>query len=156
MTMPIQKPGKSIQTYGTPIALFNAVEKLIGEKFVWDLAASIQNRKVDNFYSEEQDSLSQDWSQHNGWLWLNPPYAKIGDWAEKCAEESLTGAKICMLVPASVGSNWYAEFVHNKALVLGLRPRITFEGCKDPYPKDCILIIYGLPKVGFDLWKWDE
>ena len=154
MSMPIQKPGRSIQTYGTPWELIRAVQVRIGDSFNWDLAASQENTKALFYFGESQDSFAQDWSKLNGWLWLNPPYANISPWAEKCWRESEKGAKICFLVPASVGSNWFADFVHEKSLVLAIRPRITFIGQEDPYPKDCIIAVYGIGKTGFETWKW--
>jgi hypothetical protein len=33
-----------------------------------------------------------------------------------------------MLTPASVGSEWFNDFVKESAHVLALRPRMTFEG----------------------------
>lgn len=56
--------------------------------------------------------------------------------------------------PASIGSNWFAEHVHRRALVLGLNgPRLKFEGSPDPYPKDLMLVCYG-ESPGFDVWRW--
>lgn len=154
MTMPVQKPGKSEQSVETPEEFFLAVVDRFG-CFLWDLAADHLNTKCPQFYNEDMNSLNQDWSKLQGNLWLNPPYADIEPWVAKCHEESIRGANIFMLVPASVGSNWYKNYVHNRAYVLALSPRIKFVGHTHLYPKDLILVIYnawGL--VGFDTWRW--
>ncbi len=39
-------------------------------------------------------------------------------------------------------------------MVLGLSPRLTFEGTKDPYPKDLMLSVFGYGMNGFDTWRW--
>ena len=58
-----------------------------------------------------------------------------------------------MLVPASVGSCWFADHVFGKALVLPLRPRLVFVGETHPYPKDLMALAWE-GYAGFELWKW--
>lgn len=122
-----------------------------------DLAARADNAKAWRFFSPEEDSLSIAWGrEHPGALgWLNPPFADIAPWAAKCAlETDDTGLRVLLLTPASVGATWFAEHVHRKAMVLALRPRLTFEGCDAPYPKDCMLSCFGFGVAGFDVWRW--
>lgn len=154
--MPEQKPGRSKQDYATPRELIDAVEARF-RKLDWDLAASSENRKAAQFFSVADDSLRQDWTKLKGNLWLNPPFADIAPWAAKCeastGEDRGEGRRIFMLAPASVGSNWFADHVFGKACVIALRPRLTFVGAVDPYPKDLILSVFGRP-AGFELWRW--
>lgn len=152
-SVPIQKPGKSKQDYGTPRDFLDAVEHKFG-KIKWDLAAHEGNHVVKNFIGEGRNSLSVSWHKYKGLLWLNPPFDNIEVWAEKCALESELGAKIVLFVPASVGSNWFADHVFDKSRVYATRPRITFVGCDDPYPKDMILCHYDKAvEPGFELWR---
>lgn len=167
--MPAQKPGKSKQDYATPIEFLVAVKKLLGlvtQGFSIDLAADRGNRVCEEYFDEALDALSpdspgvrghEDWSFYTGatgWGWLNPPYANIGPWAKKCVEQS-DRAHIAFLVPAGVGANWFRDYVHGKARVLLLNGRLTFGGCAQPYPKDCIICLYGPDvKVGYDVWSW--
>ncbi len=154
MSEPRQKPGKSRQDFGTPMEFIDAVVKRFGP-LAWDLAAHAGNHKCDLYFDETANSLRQDWTQLRGNLWLNPPFGDIGTWARKCAESVNGlghGTKILMLTPASVGSNWFAEHVHHRALVLGVNPRMSFDG-KDPYPKDLMLSVFGVAP-GFDVWRW--
>lgn len=151
--MPAQRPGRSKQDYGTPSDLLAAVEQRFGDITV-DLAASRENAVVSSFFDEREDALAQDWTALRGVLWLNPPFAKIAPWAAKCVASVGRDRTIVMLTPASVGAGWFAAHVHGSALVLALSPRLTFVGCDAPYPKDCMLSVYGAHAPGFDVWRW--
>ena len=59
---------------------------------------------------------------------------------------------MAFLVPAAVGSNWFRDYVDGKALVLLLNGRLSFDGA-GPYPKDCILCLYGI-EPGYEVWSW--
>lgn len=144
---------RSKQDYSTPIDFMDAVRRRFGRP-TFDLAASSDNTKCTSFYSVEQDSLEQDWHMIPGLLWLNPPFNNIAPWARKCAEESEgRGAQILLLTPASVGSNWFQDHVHGKAMVYALNPRLSFDG-QNPFPKDCILSYFGFGVSGFGTWRW--
>lgn len=168
--MPVQKPGLSKQDYSTPRVFLDAVEKRFGE-LVFDLAATYDNTVAPRFFGPPglesatmrtanacrgHDALAQDWTKLGGNLWLNPPFGHIDPWAAKCAASTVWSfkppRKIFFLVPASVGSNWFADHVFNKARVLFLVGRLSFDG-KAPYPKDCILAVYG-EKPSVELWRW--
>jgi len=175
--MPRQKPGESKQDYGTPRVFLDAVEKRFG-KIAFDLAAHKKNDVTrrgfyfgpGSMYAE--DSLAQDWRRApTGVLWLNPPFSHIKPWAKKCSESyppprwDLQGLspkrKILFLVPASVGANWFWEYVQPYSLVIPLSPRLAFDGQPvnpvtgkiDPYPKDLMLCCYGYGP-GVERWVW--
>jgi phage N-6-adenine-methyltransferase len=159
--MPVQKPGRSIQNYSTPKDFIDAVKGRFGiTEFAYDLAAEVENTKAKHFFCEEEDSLAQDWSKLSGDLWLNPPYSRIGPWAQKCAETPIANIhentcinrRIFFLVPAAVGSNWFADYVDGKALVLLLNGRLSFDGIA-PYPKDNLLAVYG-EWPGYEVCRW--
>lgn len=170
-TMPKQKPGQSKQDYATPMELIRAVEGRWGP-IVHDLCAHAQNARVASYYSKEQDCFKQSWSKdfYEGNLWGNPEFGGgfIEKFAQKCFEESRQRkGLIFMLTPASIGSEWFAKWVENKALVVGLRPRLSFDGI-NPYPKDCMLSVYGKAEKqpnapswfdylkGFETWRWKK
>jgi phage N-6-adenine-methyltransferase len=155
--MPAQKPGKSRQDFATPRPFLDAVEKRFGPIRV-DLAAHQDNHVVERWFgpgSADVDAFAMDWAALAGVLWLNPPFADIEPWAKKAREDGERGARVTMLVPAAVGSNWFARHVHHNALVLAIRPRLVFDGVNS-YPKDLMLCAWG-PWVapGFDVWRWD-
>lgn len=160
-TMPKQKPGKSEQDVQTPPAFLKAVKNrfLDGEEFNYDLAASAENTVAEHFYDEEADSLIQDWSALAGISWCNPPYGNIEPWVAKACAETRKGAEVLMLLPASVGSNWWRTYVDKKAWVLFLNGRLTFVGHKSPYPKDLALLYYNrvfTDMSSYSIWNWRE
>lgn len=166
---PTIKRGESSGEHGTPWEFIHAVEAKFGPLGL-DLAASHDNRKAPNFLSlasghaEAVGSLGVEWAEvlnssvlRSKLAWLNPPFANIRPWAEKCHVEMRKGANILLLVPASVGANWYWDEVHGIAEEYSVG-RMTFEGSSDPYPKDLLLAHYR-PGLGhspkpMERWRW--
>lgn len=144
--------GNSKQDYCTPKDFLYAVETRFG-RIKFDLAADQKNHVAPFFFSETDNALEYSWHELGGLLFLNPPFGNIEPWAQKCHEESLNGAHILFLTPASVGSEWFANYVDDKAHVLFLRPRLSFDGINS-YPKDCILSFYCRSCSGYETWKW--
>lgn len=169
--MPRQKPAESKQDYGTPRRFIRAVEARFG-LLEWDLAAHRENTKCGEFYygpgsTHGEDTFAISWASRHptGTLYLNPEFDDIARYVEKCAIESRSRhGLITVLTPASIGSVWFEEHVRGKAMVLGLSPRMTFDGTPpnpktgkpDQYPKDLMLSVYGYGLHGFDTWRWDE
>ncbi len=150
---------KTKQDYGTPWDFVHAVEARFGP-IVRDLAAHEKNAKAALFYDEARNSLTVPWSEEHpaGNLWLNPPFANIEPWISKAREETHVRRRrrgfLIVLTPASIGTEWFNANVLGSAYVLGLSPRLTFEGETDPYPKDLMLSIYGYGLSGFGAWRW--
>jgi phage N-6-adenine-methyltransferase len=145
--------GSSKQNYATPPEFLAAVVGRFGP-LSFDLAADAENTKVPapHYFTEAQDSLRQHWHLIGGLLWLNPPFGNIAPWARKCRAEAEKGARIAFLVPASVGSNWYRDNIHDRHRVIFLNGRIVFDG-KNGFPKDCMLVLFG-DEPGFEVWSW--
>ena len=166
--MPKQRPGLSKQDYCTPKEFLKAIKnRLHIEEFKVDLAADDSNTVAPTWFTEECNSLVQDWvaATKGGWGFLNPPFADIEPWVKKAAEESWNGAHVVMLVPASVGSNWWREWVEPQAYQSYLNGRLCFIpnwkelGYKSAplYPKDCALLLYtpwGF--LGHEIWRWSN
>lgn len=152
--------GSSEQSVQTPPDFISAVKQLLGiTKFSIDLAADEKNTQAAKWYDEAMNSLEQDWEEscRTGWAWLNPPYDNITPWVKKASESK--DAKLVMLVPASVGSNWFRDYVYKKAGIVLLNGRIKFIGHKYVYPKDLMLLLYSPDFDGTDLtelkvWNW--
>lgn len=130
------------QDWETPLDVF---EPLNAEfKFTLDAAASADNRKVTNFFSEEQDGLALSWGDNV--VWLNPPYGlgkkPISAWVEKAYRESLSGATTVMLIPARTNTNWFHDFCLSKAEVRFVRGRPKFGGAKHGLPQPLCLVIF--------------
>ena len=159
MTAPAQKPGRSVQNYRTSLPFLAAVRMLLKiDDFAIDLAADATNHVTTCYFDERTNALKQDWTwwTPHGWGWLNPPFADIAPWVEKAAT---SGNHIAMLVPASVGANWWKAWVHHRAKVLFLNGRLAFMHDKPTwlYPKDCALLLYGSgleQRPNYDIWTW--
>lgn len=155
--------GGSKQTHQTPRDFLDALEFRFG-RIDWDLAADAescvvldeQGQPSGQFFSEEQDSLAQDWGSIEGLLFLNPPFARLDRWAKKCAEEATPRTRIILLTQASVGTNWYWQWIRPFAVTYALRPRLTFRGEKDQFPKDLMISYFGLNVTAFGRWNWKE
>jgi hypothetical protein len=166
MGMPRQKPHRSKQDYGTPLELICAVNCRFGQ-LTWDLAATAENTVAPRrpgsggFFSEGlDDALTTSWEVFTraDLLWLNPPFGAIATtWAPLVSRwtRKLPWLRVLMLTPGSIGSEWFQRYVHRKAMVLALSPRLHFIGAADPYPKDCMLSCFGFGVTGFDVWRWD-
>jgi hypothetical protein len=162
MTMPRQKPHRSKQDYATPAVFIERLLLYLGAPFFQhDFAADAINSKGRTHYDALTDALKMtraDWRAAVGseWGWLNPPFTNIGSWAERCMELMEDGGSIALLVPASIGSNWFKEFVYGHASIVALNGRLSFDGV-GPYPKDCMLCCYG-PKCErvFHVWSWNK
>lgn len=110
-----------------------------------DVCATEENKKVDRFYSPEQDGLSQPW---NGVVWCNPPYGRgIEKWVKKAAKEQRTNADvIVMLIPARTDTRWFHKYVYKKPGVelRFVKGRLKFGGSavNSPFPS-MIVIFHG-------------
>jgi hypothetical protein len=55
--MPVQKPGRSIQNYGTSEVFLLAVRRrFVVYDFAYDLAAETENAKAEHFFCEEEQT----------------------------------------------------------------------------------------------------
>lgn len=159
-TGPTIARGKSKQDYATPQSFIDACEIRFG-KITLDLAASKENTKAEWFFSKGHDSFKEPWAHYQldpkEYMWLNPPFGHIAPWAEKCMLEGRQGAQILFLTPASVGANWFRDFIYDHARVYALSGRLRFIGAPDDFPKDCILSEFGPAVIpGFEVWKWKD
>lgn len=152
--------GTSVQEVGTPPEFLRSVERLLGQPIKWDLACNYDNCVVheSNGYTvEDTDSLTKLWPTGegigSGLSWLNPPFKRITPWAAKCSESK---GPIAMLVPASVGANWFWDYVMGHAHVFPIYPRLQFVGHEDPFPKDLMLCVYrpGIQLPAFARFNW--
>jgi DNA N-6-adenine-methyltransferase (Dam) len=142
---------RSKQDVETPRDLLDAVEARFGP-LTCDLACTKINAKAKDCFTPT-DVIQRPWPSV-GILWLNPEYGDIATWSARCAAwRGCHNARLLLLVPASVGSNWYRDHVHGRALVLALNPRVQFVGHTHPYPRDLVLASYG-DRPGFGVWQW--
>jgi len=119
--------GKSTQNTKTPTELIDAIEYYFGMRFENDMAASSDNAQALNYYTEEEDSLSREWPL--GWCWLNPPFANLTKWINKCAIESKKCCKIISIWPLSGDLNQMVTWKQANVYVVHGRVWPLVRGC---------------------------
>ena len=93
---------------GTRWADFQPLSDRFGG-FTLDVAAAPHNAKCEQFYTIEEDGLSQPW---HGRVWCNPPYSDLQAWVRKAWHELPNCEVIVMLVPANrTEQKWWQEHV---------------------------------------------
>ena len=110
--------------------------------FTLDAAASPDNAKCANYFTEEQDGLAQSWEGHT--VWCNPPYCrKTGLWVKKAYEEhQRTGCTVVMLLPSRTDVRWFHDYILGKAEIRFIKGRLKFGGNKNSAPFPSIVVIY--------------
>ena len=105
--------------------------------FQTDVCALPENAKCENFYTPEQDGLSQEWS---GTCWCNPPYGRqIAKWVRKASESKATTV---MLIPARTDTAWFHDYIYRKAEVRFVRGRLRFSGAKVNAPFPSMVVVF--------------
>ncbi len=123
----------------TPQLLFDVLDDEFG--FTLDVCATVQNAKVDNYFSLDDNGLEQDWTGHT--CWMNPPYGReIGGWIKKAYEESLRGAKVICLLPARTDTKWFHDYIYGKAEIRFLKGRLKFGNAKNSAPFPSMVVIF--------------
>lgn len=108
--------------WATPQAFFNMVQGEFG--FTLDAAASPDNAKCDDYYTEDEDALTLLW---DGVVWCNPPYGRqIGKWIQKGYDEAQRGSVVVMLIPARTDTASWHDFVMKADEVRLIRGRLVF------------------------------
>lgn len=128
------------EKWATPQDFF---DKLNDEfHFTLDAAASPDNAKCANYFTEEQDGLVQSWGGHT--VWCNPPYCrKTGLWVKKAYEEhQRTGCTVVMLLPSRTDVRWFHDYILGKAEIRFIKGRLKFGGNKNSAPFPSIVVIY--------------
>lgn len=101
----------SNDTWATPPEIFHALDQEF--RFGFDVCAEHSTAKCPEYWTIEDDALTQDWSMAGGvfgqWLWVNPPYSNIGPFAEKAIEAQKSGRGTVMLVMCDPSVKWFAR-----------------------------------------------
>ena len=130
-----------IQTWETPKAFFDQLNRLFG--FTLDACASSENAKVGNYYTVEQNALTQEWQ---GVVWCNPPYGREQvKFIQKAYDESVKhGSTVVCLIPARPDTKVWQDLIFAKAdQVCFNKGRLKFGNSKDAAPFPSALIVFG-------------
>lgn len=114
--------------------------------FEWDLAASDDNAKCDNYFTRDDNSLEQDWEGLSGNLFLNPPYGReLKLWVKKAATTGLKDKQnLVMLIPSRTDTSYWHDYIFNHAEIKFLRGRLKFQvdgvsGDSAPFPSAVVI-----------------
>lgn len=129
--------------WGTEQKMFDALHREFD--FVLDTAATLANRKVPFFFGPDhpvenhRDALKIDWHwsvtdafKKVRTVFCNPPFSKeekqpIEPWIEKFWVESQKGLPIVSVLPASIQTRWWQEFVRKSNEIRIIPHRVTYE-----------------------------
>lgn len=112
-------------TWETPQAFFEMLDEEFG--FTLDVACLPGTAKAANYFTPADDGLAQDWSGHI--CWMNPPYGRGQDvfsWVRKAYSTGENGSTVVALLPASVDTRWFHEYVIRATEIRFVRDRLWF------------------------------
>lgn len=140
-------------SWETPDYFFAAVNAEFN--FTVDLAASHENKKVQKYFSIEQDAFKLRWT---GTGWLNPDFTNgIGRWLERAKMSAIANdATVVCLVPARTETK--AWFDHARfGQVRFIKGRLKFKGAPTsaPFPSALVIFRPGLPR-STTYWEYRE
>lgn len=135
-----QEPDSLKGVWVTPWDFFNK----LNEEFALevDVAASVENTRLPEYFDEQSDGLSGDWTNRR--CWMNPPYGRsIGKWVKKAAT---SGAEVCVcLLPARTDTRWFHDYIYGKAEIRFIKGRIKFSGMKGSGKFPSMVVIFRGP-----------
>ena len=90
--------------WATPQHIFDELDNEF--EFDLDVCANESNHKCENYYSIDQDGLSQDWFGHR--VFCNPPYSNIAEWVKKAFYETKNkNTLVVLLIPARTDTKYF-------------------------------------------------
>lgn len=122
----------------TPQKIFDNLNQEFN--FNLDVAASHQNRKCAQYFTQYDNSLNKIWTHYDvineqiidGRVWCNPPYSKVKEFLEKATKEfnNYNCKCIVFLTFANTDTNWFHDYCYNKPNVelRFLKGRLKFKG----------------------------
>lgn len=126
--------------WATPKAFFEALDAEF--HFTLDPCATSENAKCENFYTIEDDGLTQKWGGQR--VFCNPPYGReIGKWVKKCYEESKNCEVVVMLIPARTDTAYFHDYIYGKAKEIRfIRGRLHFNESAAGAPFPSMVVIF--------------
>ena len=126
--------------WATPQNFFDELNREFN--FSLDACAVPSNAKCENFFTPEQDGLSQNWE---GIVWCNPPYGRdVGNWVKKAYESAHSGTEtvVVMLLPARTDTKWFHEYIYGKAEVRFVKGRLKFGDGTNSAPFPSMVVVF--------------
>jgi hypothetical protein len=162
---PNSAPEIGQQIYRTPRAFLEACKRRFGLTSIdWDLACTELDcvGESGGYTYPQVDALLEDWSELAACgpgvtCFVNPPFAQSGAF---CGKAAASGARVLALIPVAIGTRWWKQHVHRKAVVAGVG-RLVFNnpdgspvcgknGKPQGINRDCALLAYNILPTGTD------
>tara|TARA_R110002126_G_scaffold138790_1_gene283363 strand:+ start:7664 stop:8146 length:483 start_codon:yes stop_codon:yes gene_type:complete len=135
--------------WGTPQNFYDKLNNSFGP-FTLDPCSDGQNNKTDNYFTKEQNGLSQDWSGNK--VFMNPPYGRaIKDWLKKAYEEGQKpNTTVVCLIPARTDTKYWHDYVMKAQAVYFVKGRLKFGDSNNsaPFPSSVIVFTSALSPFG--------
>lgn len=127
------------QDWGTPQKLFDELNNEFD--FDLDVCAHDGNKKLDNYYSEEDNALEQPWKYS---AFMNPPYERgVQDkFIEKAYMESLKGSRVVCLIPSRTDTRYFHNYVMKAEEIRFIKGRLHFSDSKNAAPFPSAIVIF--------------
>lgn len=128
-------------TWETPQDFFDKLNAVYG--FTLDACAEDDTAKVSNYFTIEDDALTQDWK---GVVWCNPPYGKEQvKFINKALHESKKhDSTVVLLIPARPDTKVWQDIIFPSASqICFVRGRLKFGGANHSAPFPCALVFFG-------------
>lgn len=136
--------------WSTPQSFYDRVDSVY--HFTLDVCSEPSTAKHENYFTEEDDALIQDWEQNI--CWGNFPYGNpefpckpkcvkkrcverehhndiyipgLRDWVEKAWRASLNGATVVGLLPVATDTRYFHDYVMQAETIVLIDGRIKFE-----------------------------
>lgn len=143
---------KKSDEWSTPQDLYNTLNEEF--HFTCDMAASLENRKIDNYWGPDhqdphrRNSLVFDWGK--GPVWLNPPYSQCKEFIAKAYEQQSKGSTTVTLVPSRTDTKWWHAFIwdqynHKPWINVQLRfikGRLKFGDSTNSAPFPSVIVVF--------------
>lgn len=111
--------------------------------FTLDVCATSHNAKCTEYYTLEQDGLTQEWQ---GICWMNPPYGRgINAWVQKAYHSAQKGALVVCLLPARTDTAWWHDYCVQGDITF-IRGRLKFGNSKNSAPFPSAVVVFGSEK----------
>lgn len=125
--------------WATPQHIFDELDSEFG--FDLDVCANESNHKCENYYSIEQDGLSQDWAGHR--VFCNPPYSNIAKWVEKAFYETKSkNTLVVLLIPSRTDTKYFQNYIYNRSEIRFVKGRLKFGNSKNSAPFPSMIVIF--------------
>ena len=132
------------QTWATPQDFYDQLNQEFN--FTLDPCCSHETAKCGHYFTEEENGLIQDWSDHV--VFMNPPYGReIPDWIEKAHDEYIKGATVVCLIPARTDTKYWHKWIfplyyEGKVKLRFIKGRLKFGGHSNPAPFPSVVVVY--------------